>query len=72
MIFRGSYADVVRRKHVLVVDDILTTGGSIKRTINAVKKNKGKVVGMVCIWNRGDIRSIDGIRVHSLVNKRID
>ena len=72
MILRGSYVDVVKRKRVLIVDDILTTGGSIKRTMDAVAESKGQIAGVMCIWNRGDVRTINGVVVHSLVNKKID
>ncbi|MFH0819468.1 MAG: phosphoribosyltransferase family protein [bacterium] len=51
---RGFDKDVQGKK-VLVVEDILTTGGSAKRTIDAVKKAGGEVIGAVVFANRGSV-----------------
>jgi orotate phosphoribosyltransferase len=37
---------------VLVVDDVLTTGGSIKEVISAIKERKGTVVGVGVLVDR--------------------
>jgi orotate phosphoribosyltransferase len=39
-------------EHVLVVDDILTTGGSIREVISAVNKKGGKVIGVGVLVDR--------------------
>jgi orotate phosphoribosyltransferase len=43
---------------VLVVDDVLTTGGSIKEVISAVKERKGIVIGVGVLVDRTE-RAID-------------
>jgi orotate phosphoribosyltransferase len=39
---------------VLVVDDILTTGGSIREVINAIKERNGSLVGVGVIVDRSE------------------
>jgi len=37
---------------VLVVEDVITTGGSVKEIIKVVEESKGEVVGVGCLINR--------------------
>lgn len=39
-------------KNVLVVDDVLTTGKSIRETMNAVREKKGNLVGVAVLIDR--------------------
>lgn len=39
---------------VLVVEDVLTTGTSIKEVISLLRENKGDVVGAACLVQRGE------------------
>jgi orotate phosphoribosyltransferase len=41
-------------ERVLIVDDILTTGGSIRQTIDAVKKLGGEIVGIGVMVDRSE------------------
>ena len=45
-------------ERVLIVDDILTTGKSIREVITAVKKLKGKIIGIGVLVDRSE-QSID-------------
>ena len=71
---RRGYDRFVEEKNVLVVEDILNTGGSVKKTIKAVRKIGGNVVGVGCLWNRGGItsESIDVPKLISLTNLKFD
>jgi orotate phosphoribosyltransferase len=40
---------------VLVVEDILTTGGSARQVVEAVQRQGGSVVGVGALCNRGDV-----------------
>lgn len=51
-IFRRGYEKYVKNKKVLVIEDLTTTGISIKKLINAVKKAGGKVVAVCVMVNR--------------------
>ncbi|XOB41011.1 MAG: phosphoribosyltransferase family protein [Candidatus Nealsonbacteria bacterium] len=69
-IFKRGYDKCVKGKRILVVEDITTTGGSVQKTVDAVKALDGIVVGVGFLWNRGAITSQDlGVpEVFSLVN----
>lgn len=59
---------------VLVVDDTLTTGGTVKRIVEAVREMGGGVVGVGALWNRGDVTAKDigdVPRFYSLINKKL-
>ena len=40
---------------MLVVEDLTTTGGSIKKVVEIVREAGGKVSGVIAIVNRGDV-----------------
>lgn len=54
-VFRRGFADLVPGKRVLVVDDVVDTGGSAARIIRTVEQLNGTVVGIGALWNRGDV-----------------
>jgi orotate phosphoribosyltransferase len=51
-IFKRGYDHLVKGKRVLVIEDIATTGGSIKKVIARVQGAGGKVVGASVMVNR--------------------
>src|SRR5262245_4359995 len=53
-VLRRSYDHVVAGKKVLVVDDIVNTGHSIRQTIEAVRGAGGAVVAAGALVNRGN------------------
>lgn len=57
-IFRRGYDKYLKGKNVLVLEDLTTTGLSVKKTIEAVKKAGGKVVAVGVMFNR-DPKHID-------------
>jgi orotate phosphoribosyltransferase len=69
-IFRRGYDVLVKGKSVLVVEDILNTGGSARKVVEAVKKLGGKVAGVFGLCNRGGVGSDDvgGAPVMALVD----
>jgi len=54
-IFKRGYDRFVINKNVLVVEDITTTGGSIKKVIDCVKATRGRVVAACSLVNRDQI-----------------
>lgn len=50
--FKRGYDALVRNKRVLVVEDLTTTGASVKKVVNRVKEAKGKIVGVYILVNR--------------------
>ena len=39
-------------ERVLIVDDILTTGGSVRETVDAVQRHQGEIVGVAVLADR--------------------
>ena len=52
-------------EQVLVVDDILTTGGSIREVITAVNKRGGKVMGIGVLVDRSEKKMDFGVTLFS-------
>ncbi len=51
-IFRRGYDKIVKGKNVLVIEDLTTTGISVKKVVDATKKIGGKVVAVCVMVNR--------------------
>lgn len=68
--FTRGYDAFVKDKKVLVVEDVLTTGGSVKKVIEMTKKAGGKIVGLGVIANRGGVKAKDvGVKkINSLID----
>lgn len=54
-ILRRGYDEIVRGKNVLVVEDLTTTGGSIKKVVEVARDAGAKVIGAIAIVNRGGV-----------------
>jgi orotate phosphoribosyltransferase len=52
---RMGFAKAVRSKRVLVLEDIESTGGTTIAVCDLSRKAGGDVIGVSCIWNRGDV-----------------
>ncbi len=73
-VIKRGYDKLVRGKRVLVVEDVLTTGGSVKKVVKATRIAGGHVVGVGALCNRGDITSedVDVPRLEALINVKLD
>ncbi len=73
-IIKRGYDKVIADRNVLVVEDILNTGGSVKKVVGVVKSNKGRVVGVGALCNRNMVTPDDiGVNeLHSLINIRLE
>lgn len=54
-VLRRGYDRLVAGKRVLVVDDIVNTGHSLRQTAEAVKGAGGEVIGAACLVTRGNV-----------------
>ena len=52
MIFTRGYDKLVKEKNVLVIEDLTTTGGSVKKVVDTVKAAGGNVVAVCVMVNR--------------------
>ncbi len=50
--FKRGYDALVKGKKVLIVEDLTTTGMSVKKVVDRVKEAKGKVVAVFVLLNR--------------------
>ena len=58
MVFRRAF-EIPEKARVLVVEDVVTTGGSVGEVIELVKDAGGEVVGVVSLIDRGGPKKFD-------------
>lgn len=51
-IFKRGYAKFVKGKKILVVEDLTTTGGSVRKTVDSAKEAGASVIAVAIIGNR--------------------
>lgn len=74
-VIKRGYDKIVAGKNVLVVEDVLTTGGSAKKVIEATRVLGGKIIGLGVLCNRGGITPqdvADPPKLFALVNVKLD
>lgn len=54
-ILRRGYDQIMKGKRILVVEDLTTTGGSIKKVVETARNAGGTVAGAIAIVNRGGV-----------------
>lgn len=70
-VIKRGYENLISKKRILFVDDVLTTGGSIKKLIKVVKSLNGEVIGLGVLCNRSGVALKDLVNLHrtfSLLN----
>ena len=72
--FRRGYDKYIEGKRILIVEDVLTTGGSARRVIELVRQHGGIVVGLSALCNRGNVQSQDvgDVPLQTLVTLPLD
>ncbi len=58
-ILKRGYDQLVKGKRAIIVEDLTTTGGSIKKVVEVARAAGGNVVGAIAIVNRGDVTKGD-------------
>lgn len=54
-VIKRGYDEIMKGKKVLVVEDLVTTGSSLRKVVGAARLVGGNVVGAVAVCNRGDV-----------------
>jgi orotate phosphoribosyltransferase len=54
-VIKRGYDKLIAGKNVLVVEDILTTGGSVKKVVEVIRQTGAQVIGVGAICNRGEV-----------------
>ena len=62
-----DYEKYVTGTNILVVEDVINTGASVKRVVKAVRTNGGRVIGVGALCNRGNVTTADIGNVPKLV-----
>jgi orotate phosphoribosyltransferase len=58
-VIRRGYDQLIRGKHVIILEDILTTGISVKRVVETVRACGGTVEAVAALCNRGGVKPAD-------------
>jgi orotate phosphoribosyltransferase len=64
--FCSNYATIANKK-VVIVDDVIGTGDTLKSAIKAIKAEKGTPVLCVCVLNKRSINDVGGVPLRSLI-----
>jgi len=54
--FKRGYDQLLHNQQILLVEDILTTGGSIQAVTEATQQAGGTVIGTIALVNRGNVQ----------------
>jgi orotate phosphoribosyltransferase len=58
-LFTRGYDKYIADKNILVVEDILATGGSVRQVIELVRQHCGNIIGVSVLCNRGNVQPHD-------------
>lgn len=66
--FRRGYDRLIKDKAVLIAEDVVTTGGSVLKVVDAVIKCRAKPLAVSLLCNRGSIpETLNGLAYHWLL-----
>ena len=71
-VIKRGYDKFLSGKNVLVVEDVVTTGGSVKKVIEQVLRYGGNVAGLGILCNRGNVSFDDVPKFFSLMTVSLD
>lgn len=70
MAFRRGFS-ILSGERVLVVEDVVTTGGSVEEVIGLIDDAGGLIAGVAALINRGNVKNIAGHQLKALVNLQV-
>ncbi len=68
--FSSNFASVDGKKKIIIVDDVLSTGATIKGAIADIKEAGGEPVLVVVLVNKSSMNEIDGVPLRGLIRAR--
>jgi orotate phosphoribosyltransferase len=68
--FSSNFASVEGGKKVVLIDDVLSTGATIKSAITDIKEAGGVPVLVLVIVNKSSLNEIDGVPLRGLIRAR--
>lgn len=54
-------------ERALIVEDVMTTGGTTREVMSIVEEQKGVMAGIACMINRAEVDKIEKVTVNSLL-----
>jgi orotate phosphoribosyltransferase len=68
-LFTRGYDKYIPNKNILVVEDILSTGGSVRQVIELVRQHGGNIIGVSVLCNRGNVQphDIGNVPINALI-----
>jgi len=72
--FGRGYDKYIPGKNILIAEDILTTGGSVRQVVELVRQQGGNVVGITALCNRGNVQpdAVGGVPINALIAIDLD
>jgi orotate phosphoribosyltransferase len=68
--FSSNFASVDGKKKIIIVDDVLSTGATVKGAIADIKEAGGEPVLVMVIVNKSSMNEIDGVPLRGLIRAR--
>ena len=72
MFLRPRHAEFMMNKKVLLVEDMITTGGSLEEAIQVITRYGATVTNIMCLWNRTHYRYPTDIPMYPIIVKKIE
>lgn len=69
MVYRRGFDYYAKGRRGLIIEDIITTGGSVTKTVDALAKCGSAAVAVLVIWNRTDRKPLE--RTYSLISESV-
>src|SRR5512136_1603576 len=69
-VFSSNFASISKGKKIIIVDDVLSTGATIKSAIADIKEVGSEAVLVVVIVNKSSLNEIDGVPLRGLIRAR--
>lgn len=73
-LFKRGYDTHIRDKNVVIVEDVVTTGGSVAKVVDAVRALNGTILGASILCNRGGVgpEAMGGVTLNALTAVTLD
>lgn len=68
--FSSNFASTGDKKKIVIVDDVLSTGATIKGAISDIKEAGGEPVLVLVIVNKSSMNEVDGVPLRGLIRAR--
>lgn len=69
-VFSSNFASISKGKKIIIVDDVLSTGATIKSAITDIKEAGAEAVLVVVIVNKSSLNEVDGVPLRGLIRAR--